>query len=275
MMRPGTIQELKVIKNTEHGVYLSDGTEEKVLLPKKEVPSGTRIGDALRVFLYLDSEDRIIATMRTPALTLHRTALLTVVSVTKIGAFLDWGLEKDLFLPFAEQTYKVRPGDQVLAALYTDKSGRLCATMKIYKYLKNSAPYNIGDTVKARVYDVIPKFGVYVAVEDTYSGMIPKKEAQGHYTPGSVLEVRVTRVHEDGKLDVSPRAKAYKQMKTDAEMILDRLRDEGGVLDFDDRVSPERIDAEFGISKAAFKRAVGRLLKENLIRIDNGRIYLK
>jgi len=272
-MRPGTVRNLKIVKTTEHGVYLSDGSEEKVLLPKKEVPETARKGSELSVFLYLDSEDRLIATVREPVITLNQTALLTVVSVTKIGAFLDWGLEKDLFLPFAEQTYKVRPGDQILAALYTDKSGRLCATMRLYKYLKNNAPYGIGDTLKARVYDIIPKFGVYVAVEDTYSGLIPKREAQGNYVPGSVLDVRVTRVHEDGRLDVSPRAKAYKQMKTDAEMILDRLRDCGGRLDFDDRADPELINAEFGISKAAFKRAVGRLLKEKLIVIRDGRIH--
>ena len=274
MIKAGTIQLLRIIKSTEHGVYLTDGSEEKVLLPKKEVPQGVHGGDELSVFLYLDSEDRIIATVREPVITLNKTALLKVVSITRIGAFLDWGLEKDLFLPFAEQTEKVKEGDEVLAALYTDKSGRLCATMRLYKYLKHNAPYEIGDVVKARVYEIIPKYGVYVAVEDEYSGIIPKREAQGHYTVGSVLDVRITRIHEDGKVDVSHRAKAYKQMKSDAEMILDRLRDGGGKLDFDDRADPELIDREFGISKAAFKRAVGRLLKEKLIELRGGRIYL-
>lgn len=274
-MRPGTIQKLQIIKTTDHGVYLSDGSEEKVLLPRKEVPAGARMGDELSVFLYLDSEDRIIATVREPVITLNKTAVLKVVSVTRIGAFLDWGLEKDLFLPFAEQTRKVKEGEEILAALYTDKSGRLCATMRLYKYLKSNAPYNIGDNVKARVYDIIPKYGVYVAVEDIYSGLIPKREAQGQYTVGDVLDVRVTRIHEDGRVDVSAKAKAYKQMKTDADMILDRLKDCGGALDFDDRADPEIINREFGISKAAFKRAVGRLLKEKLVCIKYGRIYLR
>ena len=274
MIKPGIIQKLQIIKTTEHGVYLSDGSDEKVLLPKKEVPKGARMGDELSVFLYLDSEDRIIATLKEPVITLDGTALLKVISVTRIGAFLDWGLEKDLFLPFAEQTVKVREGDEVLAALYADKSGRLCATMRLYKYLKNNAPFNIGDQLKARVYDIIPKFGVYVAVEDTYSGLIPKREAQGEYYVGQILDVRVTRVHEDGRLDVSARAKAYKQMKNDAEMVLDRLHDNGGKLDFDDRADPEVINREFGISKAAFKRAVGRLLKEKLIVIRDGHIEL-
>ena len=272
--KAGTVQKLTVIQLSEHGVYLSDGSEEKVLLPKKEVPKDTHVGDRLEVFLYLDSEDRIIATVRKPVITLHKTALLKVISVTRIGAFLDWGLEKDLFLPFAEQTEKVQEGQEVLAALYTDKSGRLCATMRLYKYLKSNAPYHIGDQVKARVYEIIPKYGVYVAVEDTYSGIIPKREAQGNYSVGAVLDVRITKVHEDGKVDVSHRAKAYKQMKSDAEMILDRLRDSGGKLDFDDRADPEIINREFGISKAAFKRAVGRLLKEKLIELRNGCIRL-
>lgn len=134
MLLLGEKQELVVVKQVAFGVYLSDTPtgEERVLLPKKEVPENTSIGSRLRVFLYKDSSDRLIATMREPAVTLGHVALLKVREISKIGAFLDWGLEKDLLLPFREQTTKLYPGDECLAALYIDKSSRLCATMKVY-----------------------------------------------------------------------------------------------------------------------------------------------
>ena len=145
MLEIGKTQTLKVIKKVDFGVYLAedtddakngrDGEVEKVLLPKSKVRQEIEIGDKLAVFLYKDSKDRLIATVNTPALQLHEVAKLTVASVTGIGAFLNWGLEKDLFLPFHEQTYRVKPGDEVLVALYVDKSSRLCATMKVYHYL--------------------------------------------------------------------------------------------------------------------------------------------
>ena len=204
-----------------------------------------------------------------------QTAVLKVVQVTKIGAFLDWGLEKDLLLPYHEQTLKVREGEDCLVALYVDKSGRLCATMKVYKYLSTMTPYVIGDTVKGRVYEISDNFGVFVAVDDKYSALIPAREAKGKYRPGKILELRVTEVKEDGKMNVSDRKPAYQQINEDAECVFEVINEFAGVLPFDDKASPEVIQREFGLSKAAFKRAVGHLLKEGNIEIKDRRIYAK
>lgn len=277
MIELGKRQVLKVVKKVDFGVYLGEEMtareHERVLLPGRQVPEGTEPGDTLEVFIYRDSSDRLIATTRVPIIQLHETALLTVADVGKIGAFLDWGLEKDLLLPFKEQTAHVKKGQEVLAALYIDKSSRLCATMKVYPYLQQNSPYIVGDEVKGRVYELSDNFGVFVAVDDKYSGLIPKKEAQGVYQPGEFISCRVTSVREDGKLNLSPRKKAYQQMEEDAALVLKVLDEFAGVLPFDDRVSPEIIKREFGLSKAAFKRAVGHLMKEKKIEIREKRIF--
>lgn len=277
MIELGKRQALKVVKKVDFGVYLGEemtaGERERVLLPGKQVPEGTEPGDTLEVFIYRDSSDRLIATTRVPAMQLHETALLTVADVGKIGAFLDWGLEKDLLLPYKEQTAHVQKGQEVLVALYIDKSSRLCATMKVYPYLQQNSPYIVGDEVQGRVYERSDNFGVFVAVDDRYSGLIPKKEAQGTYRPGEIISCRVTSVREDGKLNLSPRKKAYQQMDEDAVLVMKVLDEFAGVLPFDDKVSPEVIKREFGLSKAAFKRAVGHLMKEKKIEIRDKRIF--
>lgn len=275
MLRLGEKQELAIVKKVAFGVYLSDEEgSERVLLPGKEVPEGAGSGDLLKVFLYRDSSDRMIATMRTPYVTLGKTAVLKVRENSKIGAFLDWGLEKDLLLPFHEQTRRVREGEECLAALYIDKSGRLCATMKVYPYLHMNSPYQIGDQVRGRIYEISDNFGVFVAVDDCYSALIPRKDAAGSFFVGDVIEARVTQVKEDGKLDLSVREKAYLQMDKDADLVVQVIREFDGVLPFSDKASPEVICREFGLSKAAFKRAVGRLLKEGKIRLTENRIFL-
>ncbi len=274
MFRLGESQELYVVKEVGFGVYLGEEKDaaEKVLLPGKEVPEGTRAGDRLEVFLYKDSKDRLIATMRTPKIRLGETAVLHVADTGKIGAFLDWGLEKDLFLPYKEQTKRVQPGEECLVALYIDKSSRLCATMKVYEYLKKDSPYQRDDKVTGRIYEISENFGVFVAVDDCYSGLIPAKEAQGKYRVGDILNLRVTRVKEDGKLDLTDKEKIPQQMEKDAEAVMKVIEEFEGVLPFNDKVSPEIIKREFGLSKNAFKRAVGRLLKQGRIEITENRI---
>ena len=274
MFRLGESQELCVVKEVGFGVYLGEEKDaaEKVLLPGKEVPEGTRAGDRLEVFLYKDSKDRLIATMRTPKIRLGETAVLHVADTGKIGAFLDWGLEKDLFLPYKEQTKRVQPGEECLVALYIDKSSRLCATMKVYEYLKKDSPYQKDEKVTGRIYEISENFGVFVAVDDCYSGLIPAKEAQGKYRVGDILNLRVTRVKEDGKLDLTDKEKIPQQMEKDAEAVMKVIEEFEGVLPFNDKVSPEIIKREFGLSKNAFKRAVGRLLKQGRIEITENRI---
>ena len=273
-MQLGEKQVLKVVKQVDFGVYLGDG-EEKVLLPKKQVPEGTALGDEIEVFLYKDSSDRPIATTKEPYIQLGGLAVLEVLQVGKFGAFLDWGLEKDLFLPFREQTAQIRPGDQCLVTLYIDKSQRLCASMKVYGKLRTDSPYQKDDRVKGIVYEKSDNFGVFVAVDNQYSALIPRREVSRDLKVGDRIEARVTDVKEDGKLDLSIRDKAYIQIKEDARYVLEVLEEYEGVLPFDDRVSPEIIRREFGLSKSAFKRAVGRLMKQDEIEISGGKIRRK
>lgn len=271
-LKLGEKQTLTIVKKVEFGVYLApaDAPEDKVLLPAKQVPAGAKPGDELEAFLYRDSSDRLIATTRTPKLVMGQVALLTVAQVGKVGAFLDWGLEKDLFLPFKQQTRKVKAGDQVLASLYIDKSGRLCATMNVYEQLRTDSPYQKDDKVTGRIYEISKNFGAFVAVDDCFSALIPKKELFGATEQpkiGEQVTARVVKVLEDGKLTLSIREKAYLQIRKDAEKIEKLLDSYEGSLPFTDKSAPEVINYETGMSKNEFKRAVGHLLKEGKIQI--------
>ncbi len=270
MMEIGKVQKLKVIKEKDFGIYLSDGDKadsQGVLLPKKQVPEGTKIGDELEVFLYKDSEDRLIATTSRPKVTLGETAVLEVKEVSGIGAFLDMGLEKDLLLPFKEQTHQVRKGEKCLVALYVDKSKRLAATMKAYQYLRSDSPYHTGDEADGFVFEINPDLGAFVAVDGIYHGLIPKKELFSGYRVGDEVRVRVTRVRGDGKLDLTTRDKAGSQIFSDSDLVMKVIEEFDGVLPFNDKAAPEVIAREFKLSKNAFKRAVGHLLKEGKIEI--------
>lgn len=269
-MKLGEYQKLKVIKKVDFGVYLSEheGDEQQVLLPEKQIPEGVVTGDELEVFLYKDSKDRLIATTNQPKLVLGGLAVLKVLEVGKIGAFLDWGLEKDLFLPYKEMTAKVQPGDEVLVTLYIDKSHRLCASMKkLYDLLSTDAPYQKDETVSGRIYEFSGNFGTFVAVDDQYSAMIPSSEDCSMLKIGDVIEAKVLNVKPDGKLDITMREKAYLQMDADAKKVMEVIGEFAGVLPFTDKSSPEVIKRETGLSKNAFKRAVGRLYKEHRIEI--------
>lgn len=268
MMKLGEKQLLTVTKLVDFGVYLAESqdSDTRVLLPQKQVPEGTKLHDQLEVFLYKDSKDRLIATTAEPKLTIGSIALLRVAQVTKIGAFLDWGLEKDLLLPYKEQLRKVNEGDEILVTLYIDKSQRLCASMKgIYHLLSLESPYKKGDTVQGRVYEFSDNFGTFVAVDDKYSARIPGFEDTTNLRIGQVIEAVVSNRKPDGKLDLTIRQKAYVQMNEDAEKVLKMIEEFGGVLPFNDKASPEIIKREAHMSKNAFKRAVGHLYKERLI----------
>lgn len=279
MIELGKKQKLTVVKSVDFGVYLGEDMQadakNRVLLPSRQVPEGTKEGDSIEAFIYKDSQDRLIATTKEPKLQVGQTAVLKVSQVTRIGAFLDWGLEKDLLLPFKEQTAKVKKGDEVLVALYVDKSGRLCATMKVYEKLRTDSPYKKDDHVEGIIYETSDNFGVFVAVDNCYSALIPKREAFGRLKVGDRVFARVLKVREDGKLDLSVREKAFLQMDEDAALIMKRMEEYGGKLPFNDKADPELIKQEFGLSKNAFKRAVGRLLKEGRIKISEKNIEMK
>lgn len=273
----GKTQELVVTKKTDFGVYLNtpDGKEnEKILLPKSQVPEGTELKDVLNVFVYKDSEDRPVSTMLEPDIELGGVARLYVKEVTHIGAFLEWGLAKDLLLPFKEQLYEVKTGDAVLVTLYLDKSERLCASMKVYEHLCCNSPYSKDDEVDGRVYETSSNFGVFIAVDDKYSALLPKKEVFETYRINQPVHARVTQVLEDGKLSLSVKKKIPEQMNEDASFILSCLENSQGFLPFNDKSTPDDIKQHFHMSKNAFKRAIGHLLKEKLITIEKDGIHI-
>lgn len=277
MLEIGKRQLLTIVKKVDFGVYLAKeqeaDPEEKVLLPRKEVPENAQPGDEIEVFLYRDSKDRMIATVRQPKLSLGEVAVLRVKENGKIGAFLDWGLEKDLLLPFREQVRKVRPGEECLVALYLDKSKRLCATMKVYHYLRTDSPYEKDQKVTGTLYEISDNFGAFVAVDNCYSALIPKKEPLGNARVGDTVEARVTEVLKDGKLSLSLREKAYIQMNEDAQKLLKLLEEQGGELPVGDKSSPEKIKELTGMSKNEFKRAAGNLYKQRLVQVEEHQLY--
>lgn len=294
MFRIGEKQRLIVEKTVPMGVYLKErngaegektstvgqgqGSREggHVLLPRSQVPEGVKEGDELEVFLYKDSEDRPIATRKEPFLTLHQVGWLRVKEVSRIGAFLDWGLDKDLLLPFHEQPkeHHVQKGERILCAVYLDKSERLAATMNVYPYLRTDSSYQKDSEVTGTVYETSDNFGTFVAVDDCYSGLIPKKELVRPLHPEEQVHARVVSVRPDGKLNLSLRESTAKQMDQDVEVILDRLQKNGGKIPFTDKAEPELIRKEMQMSKAQFKRAAGRLLKNGEIDIREDGIYL-
>lgn len=277
MLEIGKRQLLTIVKKVDFGVYLAKeqeaDPEEKVLLPRKEVPENAQPGDEIEVFLYRDSKDRMIATVRQPKLSLGEAAVLRVKENGKIGAFLDWGLEKDLLLPFREQVRKVCPGEECLVALYLDKSKRLCATMKVYHYLRTDSPYEKDQKVTGTLYEISDNFGAFVAVDNCYSALIPKKEPLGNARVGDTVEARVTEVLKDGKLSLSLREKAYIQMNEDAQKLLKLLEEQGGELPVGDKSSPEKIKELTGMSKNEFKRAAGNLYKQRLVQVEEHQLY--
>lgn len=276
MIELGEIQKLIIKRFTSQGAYLNEEIEEDedVLLPKSQIPKDSKIGDQVEVFIYNDSRDRIIATTQRPEITLGELGSLQVVDTTKIGTFLDWGLEKDLFLPFAETIGSVEQGKEYFVGVYIDKTNRLCATMKIKDMLDTDSPYTENDIVEGIIYSINRDIGAFVAVDNKYDGLIPTKEILGAHQVGETVEVRVSRVLEDGKLDLSLRHRSYIQMSLDADTILEEMRAQGGSLDLNDKSSPELIRERLNMSKSGFKRAIGRLLKENIIEFTKKGIRL-
>lgn len=276
MIEVGKYLNLKVLRMKDFGVYLGEEDEEEaVLLPRKQVPEHTKVGDTIEVFAYRDSQDRKIATTNRPYLTVGEIGVLKVVSVAGIGAFMDCGLERDILLPFKEQTTRVAEGESYPVYMYVDKSDRLCVTMRLYQHLDMNSPYKKNDMVHGIVYEYKDHMGAFILVEGKYSGLVPKKELYQKVSVGEEIEGRIMNVREDGKLDISLRKVAYVQMNEDAEQIEQRMDELGGVLPFTDKASPEKIKAEFGMSKNEFKRAVGHLLKAGKIEITDQEIHKK
>lgn len=276
MIEIGKNQVLTIDHFTPVGAYLYDGIDNMrtVLLPKKEVPKDKRKGDTVAVFVYKDSQGRIISTTRKPYIEIDKLALLKVVSKTKIGAFLDIGLERDVLMPFAEIQGQVHEGKYYLVKLYLDKSERLAATMKIRDNLKTDSPYKENDSVSGTIYSIHKDHGLFVAVDELYDSMIPKDEAKGIYEVGEIIQARVAQKKKDGRLVLSLKDRAYLYIDEDSETILDILEDNGGVLNIGDKSDPDLVKKETGLSKSAFKKAMGKLYKEKSIKIYPEKIEL-
>ena len=277
MIEIGKWNNLKVIRSKDFGIYLGEEdshTADTILLPRKQVPDGIKAGASLDVFIYRDSQDRLIATTNKPLITMGEIKKLKVKSVTSIGAFMDWGLEKDILLPFKEQTAKLSEGREYLVVMYADKSDRLCVSMKLYNNLKPIEGYNEGDSFKGTVYEYKKGMGAFVAVDDLYSGLIHESELYNKVYVGDVVSGRILKIREDGKADLSLREPAYIQINEDSEMVYDIIKSYQGVLPFTDKADKELIKKEFGLSKNAFKRAVGHLLKEGRVEITDSTINI-
>lgn len=269
MIKLGEMQELEVAKKVDIGVYLksedNEKPEDRVLLPIKQVPADIKIGDKINVFVYRDSNDRIIATVKRPKIVMGEIAYLKVVEMSRIGAFLNWGLEKDLFLPFKEQVDDIKLNGEYMVGLYIDKSDRLCATMNLFKVLRTDSPYKVNDIVKGTVFSLKRGLGAMVAVDGKYLGLIHEGEILKPIRPGQSVEVRVSNVKEDGKLDLSLKDAPKLQIDKDGEKIIKALAHSKGTLPLNDYSSPEEINKILGMSKGSFKKAAGRLMKKNVI----------
>ncbi|MDP9034012.1 MAG: S1-like domain-containing RNA-binding protein [Myxococcota bacterium] len=251
-----------------HDALTHDAMEQTVLLPRSEVPPGTTVGDAVTAFVFLDSQDQPIATLRKPRVTLGGVAFLRVTDCTSFGAFVDWGMPKELLVPFAEQTTEPRVGDRHPIGLYVDSSDRLAGTMRISELLSRQAgQFALDEWVAGEAWRFDPELGLFVIVEQTHVGRVPAEEPHG-LSRGDAARFRVTNVLPDGKMELSLRGHAHEELERDAQKILERLSLPDAPL-VGDRSSPDEIRAVFSLSKKAFKRAVGRLLKERAVVVDD------
>jgi len=272
----GQYAELKVAKLVDFGVFLEGEDEALILLPNQYVPAKTQIDDTIKVFIYRDSEDRIIATTLTPNAIAGEFAVMKVKSVTNIGAFLDWGLAKDLLVPFSEQRDKLQEGLSYLVFVYIDEStGRIVATAKIEKILKDvELSYSEGDEVDILV-GKRGDLGFQVLINDDALGIIYKNEIFGHIKTGDKRKAYIKKLRPDGKIDISLQQQGYQnEVPKSGQQILDMLKDEEEFLPLNDKSSPDEIHYLLKMSKKNFKKAIGLLYKQKLITIEDAGIYL-
>jgi predicted RNA-binding protein (virulence factor B family) len=262
----GRTVTLRVQRLGAPGAFLQVAARESVLLPRAELSEPPEPGDELEVFVYVDSEDRPVATTRKPRLERDEVAFLRVTSETRIGAFVDWGLPKELLVPFAEQTRELRRGDHEPIGLVLDRSGRLAGTMRIRELLQTGGRFELGEWVEGEAWREEPGVGVFVILERGYLGLLPASEPHA-LRRGQACSFRVAQVLADGKLELSLRGLVHEELAHDAEAVLARLLSERPPR-VSDRSSPELIRDQFNLSKKAFKRAVGRLLKEGSVELD-------
>lgn len=274
MIALGTLNTLTVKKQVKFGYYLDGLSWGEILLPNNVAPTGLEVGQPLEVFLYLDSEDQLIATTEKPAVMVGQVAMMPVVAVTKVGAFLNWGLKKDLLVPFSEQQIPLKEGQKYLVYCYVDVSNRIVASTKLDRHLHKTDPrYNIGDKVKIIVSEQTD-IGYKAVVNQSHWGVLYKNEVFKPLRRGDTLDAYIVKVREDGKIDLRLNATTYKQALELTAQIMNTLQQNGGKLALTDKSSPELIYNAFGVSKKAYKQAIGSLYKDKKIVILDAGIML-
>ena len=271
----GKYNQLEVVKEVDFGVYLNGGDDGEILLPSRYVPEGCRPGDMLNVFIYLDNEERLIATTLQPKVQVDEFACLEVAWVNEYGAFLDWGLRKDLFVPFREQKMKMQKGHRYVVHAHVDEdSYRIMASAKVEKYLsKDMPPYQPGEEVEVMTWQKTD-LGYKVIVDNKYSGLVYQKEIFKALEPGMKMQAYIRQVREDGKIDLTLQKDGLQKVGDFAEVLLQYIKEQGGHTSLNDKSAAEDIYDTFGVSKKTFKKAVGDLYKKRLILLVEGGIRL-
>lgn len=280
-LKPSTVAELKIVRTSDMGAFLDAGTgntSDDILLHKTQQTAPVAIGDAVKVFLYRDPKGRLTASMRVPKMREGQIARLKIINVSKDGAFVDVGAERGIFMPFAGMRGKVQIGETIWAKLYSDKSGRLAVTMEVEDELRRASKpatdVKIGDQVHGTVYNYTDQ-GAFIFTDERHIAFMDNKEITERPRVGQEIEVRVTFVREDGRINVAMRPIKEKAIGVDAEKILTLLQARDGKMPYSDASSPEVLKDKFNISKAAFKRAVGHLIKDGIVEQKDGWTYLK
>lgn len=275
----GKMQKLVIKRITSIGAFLNDTMESDdntdILLPKKYLKKDKVLGDKIEVFVYKDNQNRPIATTKKSKIELNGLAILQVIDTTKIGAFLDWGLEKDLLLPFEEQIGTIKKHSYHLVGLYIDKSDRLTATMKVDDFFEKNIELKENDWVSGEVYSYNSEIGAFILVEGKYNGMLPTVEILGIPRIGDNVRVRIKNIKEDGKIDLTTSNRSHIEINKDAAQIYSILKDNGGFLRVNDKSDPKIIRRIFNMSKGQFKKSIGRLYKQRKIIFKDNGIMIK
>ncbi|WP_315085953.1 S1 RNA-binding domain-containing protein [Bacteroides heparinolyticus] len=272
----GKFNTLEVVKEVEFGMYLDGGEEGEILLPLRYVPEECKVGDKLNVFIYLDNEERLVATTLTPLVQVGQFACLEVAWVNQYGAFLDWGLMKDLFVPFREQKLKMQVGRKyVVHAHLDDESYRIVASAKVERYLsKERAAYQPGEEVEILIWQKTD-LGFKAIIEHQYGGLLYESEIFRPLQAGMTLKAYVKQVREDGKIDLMLQKPGAGKVEDFAVTLLEYIREQGGTTSLNDKSPAEDIYAVFGVSKKTFKKAVGDLYKKQLVVLEENKIKIR
>ena len=280
MYNLGEINTLYIKRIKKIGAFIGNKHDEDeynhILLPARELSGNEKVKDEVAVFVYKDHNSKYIATLRKPKILLGEVKYLEVSAITNIGCFANWGLEKELYIPYKEQTVKLEKGRHYLFALYIDKSERLCATMKIRDYLKTDSPYKVNDWVSGTVYSIHNIHGAFIAIDDKYDSKLDKKDMLGVIAVGEKIKARINSIDDKGRINLVLKDKGYLNISEDSNAIYEKVIENGGFLRVNDDTDPKEIKKIFNMSKSSFKKALGRLLKYKRIKFkDNGIIAIE